>query len=172
MGPEYRVLFSLLPRKAGSEVSIQDRGALTLDEAECLRVGWSEFLMRLEMAACLGHSARFNWRKAITFTTNVRSLKLDATLAALGDAAWYSGAFEGGRARIERLEAGRIVASYSTNRWGAAETQIRIKHERVSEQDYLFVAHEGWQGLPRSMAEQERKRFVGLWLDRLGTATA
>jgi uncharacterized protein YndB with AHSA1/START domain len=49
-GPEYEVRFSMLRRKQGAELTVQDRGAITVEEAECLRVGWSEFLMRFEKA--------------------------------------------------------------------------------------------------------------------------
>ena len=35
-GPEYEVRFSLLRRKQGTELTVQDRGAITVEEAECL----------------------------------------------------------------------------------------------------------------------------------------
>jgi uncharacterized protein YndB with AHSA1/START domain len=164
IGPSYRVLFSILPRKNGSEISVQDRGALTLDEAECLRVGWSEFLMRLEKAVTLGQNARFKWRKAINFTVDLRRDGLACAMKALGDPSWYSEAFQGGRVNFELIDSDRILATYSSDLWGPAETRIRVKHEQIADHDYLFVAHEGWQYLPSARAEMERRRYVPLWL--------
>ena len=74
-GPEYEVRFSLLRRKQGTELTVQDRGALTVEEAECLRVGWSEFLMRFEKSLLTNVNARFNWRKVVNVTIRVAETK-------------------------------------------------------------------------------------------------
>jgi uncharacterized protein YndB with AHSA1/START domain len=164
IGPRYKVHFSVLPRKGGSEVSIQDRGALTLDEAECLRVGWSEFLMRFEKAVCHGRNARFKWRKTIDFTSLVFPDRLQRVMSTLGDPDWYRKTFEGGWAEIELSRPDRVVATYSTERWRPDVTQIRIKHECVSNRDYILVAHDGWRNLTHASAEEERRQYLGLWL--------
>src|SRR6185295_17127604 len=88
-GPEYEVRFSLLRRKQGTELTVQDRGALTVEDAECLRVGWSEFLMRFEKALVTNVNARFNWRKELTFTMRVAETKEELLAAALNDPRWY-----------------------------------------------------------------------------------
>ena len=171
MGPSYRVHFSVLPRKKGTEVSVQDRGALTLDEAECLRVGWSEFLMRLDKAICQQQNARFKWRKAITFTCGVND-RLASVMKTLADPDWYAATFQDGHAAIEAIKPDRVQAVYSTRQWSPGTTNIRIKHERLPGRgDYLFVAHEGWRTLPQAHAEAERKRYVQLWLDGLSSIT-
>lgn len=172
IGPSYRVHFSILPRKKGTEISVQDRGALTLDEAECLRVGWSEFLMRLEKAVTLGQNARFKWRKAINFTINLRQDALAYAMKALADRGWYSETFQGGRVNFDLIDSDRILATYSAALWGLAETTIRIKHERIAADEYLFVAHEGWQNLPSAQGEMERRRYVSLWLAGVSSMTS
>src|SRR6476620_11231515 len=82
-GPEYEVRYSLLRRKQGTELTVQDRGALSVEEAECLRVGWSEFLMRFEQALLKNVNGRFNWRKELTFTLTVAEEKLESLAGAL-----------------------------------------------------------------------------------------
>ena len=166
-GPEYEVRFSLLRRKQGTELTVQDRGAITVEEAECLRVGWSEFLMRFEKALVKNVSTRFNWRKVIMLTIRVDETKQELLAAALNDPRWYQAALAGVRAQIHEPRENEIVATITHDAWGDAETLARVKLRNIRGVDYAYVAHDGWIELPAELAEAERKRFVGIWINAL-----
>jgi uncharacterized protein YndB with AHSA1/START domain len=166
-GPEYEVRFSMLRRKQGTELTVQDRGALTVEEAECLRVGWSEFLMRFEKALLKNVNARFNWRKALTFTIRVAETKREPLAAALNDPFWYQAALAGARAQIHEPRGNEFNATVTHEAWGGVETRARVRLKNIRGVDYAFVAHEGWAELPAELALAERRRFVGVWINAL-----
>ena len=166
LGNESEVRFSMLRRREGTELSIQDRGALTVKEAECLRVGWSEFLMRLEKTIVQGVDTRFNWRKMITFTGCVNGRKPEL-MAVLADPAWYRDAFSGMRAEIRAASAEQVAATLAHDAWGDAATDLEMNVEHVRGQDYLFVIHQGWGALPEGIAAGERFAFVEKWRSAL-----
>ena len=166
-GPEYEVRFSLLRRKQGTELTVQDRGALTVEEAECLRVGWSEFLMRFEKSLLKNVNARFNWRKTLNLTIRVDETRQELLKAALNDPRWYQAALGGVRAQIHELRENEIAATITHDAWGDVETCARVKLRNIRGVDYAYVAHEGWPELPAELAEAERKRFVRIWIDAL-----
>jgi uncharacterized protein YndB with AHSA1/START domain len=166
LGPRYEVRYTLLRRREGTELSVTDRGALTVAEAECLRVGWSEFLLRLDKAVRLGVSARFRWRKMITLTARVERDR-PGVAAALADPGWYASGFPGVRARALPGAAGEVSAALTRDGWQGAETRLRAAFERVRGSDYLYVTHEGWGALPAACAAAERQRFVPLWQQAL-----
>ncbi len=166
-GPEYEVRFSLLRRKQGTELTVQDRGAITVEEAECLRVGWSEFLMRFEKSILKNVSTRFSWRKALTFTITIDAAKLESLRAALNDPRWYQEALSGVRAQIHEPRENEINATITHEAWGMVETRARVRLKNIRGVDYALVAHEGWPELPASLGEAERRRFVGVWINAL-----
>jgi len=166
-GPEYEVRFSMLRRKQGTELTVQDRGAITIEEAECLRVGWSEFLMRFEKALLKNVSTRFNWRKALTLTIRIAESRQEQLASSLSDPRWYQTALAGVRAQIHEPRKNEITASITHDAWGDAETRTRVRLKNIRGVDYAYVAHEGWSELPAKLAEDERRRFVGIWLNAL-----
>jgi uncharacterized protein YndB with AHSA1/START domain len=166
-GPEYEVRYSMLGRKQGTELSVQDRGAITRAEAECLRVGWSEFLLRLDKAIVKNVSTRFNWRKALTFTSSVEAAKREALAAALNDPSWYQTSLAGVHARIHESPEDEINSTLTHEAWGPLETRARVRLRKIRGVDYALVAHEGWPQLPSKLAEEERRRFVTVWLGAL-----
>jgi len=166
-GPEYEVRFSLLRRKQGTELTVQDRGAITVEEAECLRVGWSEFLMRFEKSILKNVNARFNWRKVVNVTIRVAETKQERLAAALNDPCWYQAALAGVRAQIHESRGNEIAATITHDAWGAVETRARVKLKNIRGVDYAYVAHEGWLELPANLAQAERSRFVGIWINAL-----
>jgi uncharacterized protein YndB with AHSA1/START domain len=166
-GPEYEVRFSMLRRKEGTELTVQDRGALTVEEAECLRVGWSEFLMRLEKALLKNVNTRFNWRKTVNLTIRVAETKQEPLSAALNDPRWYHAALAGVRAQTHAARGNEIVATITSDAWGDVETRARVKLKNIRGVDYAYVAHEGWLELPAELAQAERRRFVGIWINAL-----
>jgi uncharacterized protein YndB with AHSA1/START domain len=166
-GPEHEVRFSLLRRKQGTELTVQDRGAITIEEAECLRVGWSEFLMRFEKSILQNVNARFNWRKVVNVTIRVAETKQEQLVAALKDPRWYQTALAGVRAQIHEQRGNEIAATITHDAWGDVETCARIELKNIRGIDYACVAHDGWPGLPDKLAEAERRRFVGIWINAL-----
>lgn len=166
-GPEYDVRFSMLRRKQGTELTVQDRGALTVEEAECLRVGWSEFLMRCEKSLLKNVNARFNWRKVVNVTIRVGEAKQELLAAALNDPRWYQAALPGVRAQIHEQRGNEITATITHDAWGEVETRARVKLKNIRGVDYAYLAHEGWSELPDEIAQAERRRFVGLWINAL-----
>ncbi len=168
LGPEYEVRFSLLRRKSGTELSIQDRGALTTEEAECLRVGWSEFLLRLEKAITRQCRTRFAWRKALNLTGCLRGAR-DTLLARVQDADWLRDAAGGIDAEIVSHDADGVSARVAPRdgRWGDACTDLAMRVREIRGREYVFVTHEGFARLPLAQAPGERLRFVSLWSDAL-----
>jgi uncharacterized protein YndB with AHSA1/START domain len=172
-GPEHEVRYSMLRRKGGTELTVQDRGAITVELAECLRVGWSEFLMRFEKALLKNVSTRFNWRKALNVTVEVRPGAREGLLAALADPAWYTDQLAGVRAQIhEPREEGVVAAAVSHDAWGDAETSARVRLRNIRGVDYAFAVQEGWGELPGNIAAGERRRFVGVWIKALSEFAA
>lgn len=167
LGPEYEVRFSLLRRKQGTELTVQDRGALTVEEAECLRVGWSEFLMRFEKALLKNVNARFNWRKTVNVTIRVTEKNLEPLAAALKDPHWYEVALAGVRAQIHEPGENEIAVTLAHDAWGEVETRVSVKVKNIRGVDYAYVVHEGWAELPDKLAPTERRRFVGIWINAL-----
>ncbi|HEV7682513.1 MAG TPA: SRPBCC domain-containing protein [Pyrinomonadaceae bacterium] len=163
-GPEYEVRFSLLRRKQGTELTVQDRGALSVEEAECLRVGWSEFLMRFEKSLVRDVNTRYSWRKAFVFTARLDETKLDLLKAALNDARWYQTAL-GVTAQVHEPRGNEFTATITKAAWGDVETHASVKLKNIRGVDYAYVAHEGWPDLPAELAEAERRRFVSIWID-------
>jgi uncharacterized protein YndB with AHSA1/START domain len=168
LGPWYDVYFSLLKRKTGTELSIVDRGALTTEEAECLRVGWSEFLLRLEKAITRQCSTRFSWRKALSFTGCADGLDT-APAALLRDPGRLGRALEDVQAEITEEDDDRVMARLTARggQWGAAATDLLIRRREIRGRQYLFLSHEGWPRLPGELAARERRRYVGLWREAL-----
>lgn len=172
-GPEHEVRYSMLRRKGGTELTVQDRGAITVELAECLRVGWSEFLMRFEKSLLKKVSTRFNWRKTLNVTVEVRPGARGALEAALGDPGWYASALAGVRAQLHEPRAeGVAAAAVSHGDWGDAETRARVTLRNIRGADYAFAVHEGWGELPGQIAEGERRRFVGVWVRALSEFSA
>lgn len=166
-GPEYEVRFSMLRRKQGTELTVQDRGAITVEEAQCLRVGWSEFLMRFEKSLLKNVTTRFNWRKSLNITIRIAEKKQQLLAAALHDPRWYQAALAGVRAQIQELRGNEIAANITHDAWGDVATCARVKLKDIRGARYAYVAHEGWLELPAKLAQAERKRFVGIWINAL-----
>jgi uncharacterized protein YndB with AHSA1/START domain len=166
-GPEYEVRFSLLRRKQGTELTVQDRGALSVEEAECMRVGWSEFLMRCEKSIVKNANTRFNWRKELIFTVAVVEGKLDALKAALSDPLWYEASLDGVSAQIDEAREELILATIKKANWGETPTSLRVKFKNIRGVNYAYFTHEGWPDLPGRLGEAERHRFVSVWLNAL-----
>lgn len=162
LGPEYQIRYSMLRRRAGTDLTVQDRGALTIKEAECLRVGWNEFLMRLEKAVRQQAVARFRWRKMITLTARLEGER-EEIAAALSDPDWYAAGFPGVSAEVQPRGGSELRGTLTRDGWGGASTALRLTFEQVRGRDYLYLTHEGWGSLPGECAAEERRGFVPLW---------
>lgn len=168
LGPSYDVRFSLLRRKTGTELSIQDHGAVTIEEAECLRVGWSEFLLRLEKAITRQCDTRFSWRKALSFTACADGTGLRPA-ALFTDPDWLRTSLGGLCAEVTGSDDESVTARLAPGdgRWGGAVTDLSIRRRAIRGRHYLFVLHEGWPRLPGDLAAGERRRYVAVWRDAL-----
>ena len=122
--------------------------------------------MRCEKAIIKNVNTRFNWRKEFMLTIRVGEGKLQALVAALNDPRWYQAAL-GVRAQIHQPSGNGITATITNDAWGDVETRARVKLKNIRGVDYAYVAHEGWSELPAKLAEDERRRFVGIWLNAL-----
>lgn len=169
-GPEYDVRYSMLRRKDGTELTVQDRGAITQEEAECMRVGWSEFLFRLNKAVVKNVTTRFSWRKAFQFTITVA--QREALVTVLTDPDWYHASLAGVRAQIRNFDENEINSIITHEAWGTAETRLRVKLKNIRGNDYAIFTHEGWPQLPMNLAEEERRRFVTVWLGAMAEFAA
>jgi hypothetical protein len=136
-----------------------------VEEAECLRVGWSEFLMRFEKSILKNVNARFNWRKVVNVTIRVAETK--QLLAALNDPRWYQAALAGVRAQIHDPCGNEIAATIAHDAWGDVETSARVKLKSIRGVDYAYLVHDGWAQLPAKLAEAERRRFLRSWISAL-----
>lgn len=166
-GPEYDVRYSMLRRKDGTELTVQDRGAITQEEAECLRVGWTEFLLRLNKAVVKNVNTRFNWRKAFQFTYEIDPEKCERLVAALTDPNWYHASLDGVYARIQNFDGSELNSIITHEAWGTVETRLRVRLKSIRGANYAFFSHEGWAQLPGNFAENERRRFVAVWMGAL-----
>ena len=163
-GPEYEVRYSMLRRKDGTELTVQDRGALSAEEAECMRVGWTEFLMRLNKAVIKNVNTRFLWRKAFMFTYEFNAAKRAEMVKALTDPDWYHASLGGVQARIQDCNENEINSIITHEAWGPIEMRVRVKLKNIRGVNYAYVVHEGWPQLPGNVAEDKRRRFVPVWL--------
>lgn len=168
LGPSYDVRFSLLRRKSGTELSIQDRGAVTVEEAECLRVGWSEFLLRLEKAITRQCNTRFSWRKALSFTACADGIDLHPAVL-FADPDWLRTSLDGLCAEVRASDDDGVIATLAPGdgRWHGAVTDLSIRRREIRGREFLFVLHEGWPRLPGDLAAGERRRYVSVWRDAL-----
>ena len=90
----------------------------------------------------------------------------------VNDPRWYQTALAGVHAQIHESRENEITASIKHEAWGDAETRTRVRLRNIRGVDYAYVAHEGWGELPAKLAEDERRRFVGIWLNALSDFSA
>jgi hypothetical protein len=123
--------------------------------------------MRFEKALLKNVSARFNWRKALTMTVRIAETKREQLTTALNDPNWYQAALAGARAQIGESRENEVTATITNDAWGDVETRTRVRLKNIRGVDYAYVAHEGWAELPTELAQAERRRFVGIWINAL-----
>jgi uncharacterized protein YndB with AHSA1/START domain len=162
LGPEYDVRFSMLRRKSGTELSVVDRGALTTEEAECLRVGWSEFLMRAQKTIERQVPARFSWRKIINLV-GVMGEHERRIWQVVCDPSWYRDQLSGLSASVVARTDAEMRLSVRGDGWNA-DTDVRLERRRIGGVNYLLMWHEGWGRLPERIGRAERRHIVESWL--------
>jgi len=161
MGPEYDIRFSLLPRKHDTELAISDRGALSLDEALCLRLGWTEFCMRLHRVLDGEPNARFKWRKDFNVTARFDDASVTKSLI---EPRWYMHTLD---AQVTAICQDSGVMTLSADRWQGATTTVRVRQQRVGDEMYTAVNHDGFSGLPEDIGPAERTAAADAWLTGL-----
>jgi uncharacterized protein YndB with AHSA1/START domain len=161
VGPRYQVRYSLLGRGRGTELSVQDRGAPTEAEARCLRVGWHEFLSRLQRALASNTRTRFVWRPLISFTLCVEDAV--GTMARLADDAWYRSTFPAiGAVRVKRSPR-RLQVHLDSEAPTPWRSRVDLELTSSRGRDFLFGFHRGWNELRPPAAIDARRLFVQRW---------
>jgi uncharacterized protein YndB with AHSA1/START domain len=166
VGPEFEIRFSLFPLEAGIEVSVQDRGALTVGEAYGLREGWDDFLSRLDQFAVTGRCARYQWSQTIGATA-LLSGRAQAQLAELRDEAWWRSRFPTSAMTMSCDEGSSISLRFRDVAWGPVETEAIVTVDSLADAKTVEVSHQGWTGLAPERQIAERRRFAARWREVL-----
>lgn len=167
LGPRFEITYHVGPLTAGrSEVTVVDRGSVTLEEVHALREGWEDFLRRLAAYAASGESGRYEWSRTIGLGATLGSVP-EGGVPELDDPGWWQAAFGGAAVDLEARENGSRLLRVSEPSWGDVTTRAAVEMEEVETLDgeatYLGVVHEGWTLLPEDRQLRERERFAGLW---------
>ncbi len=162
LGARYDVAFYLTPLSAAqTELTVVDRGCLTLDELSALRDGWGDFLGRLGLFVQKGQSTRLTWSQAIGVSALLPgSIDLPA---ALRSADWWATAFPDAQVRTLEAPDRILMAAFGSRVWGGLETEARITLERTPAGACLSVLHEGWPRLAQDVRLSERARYAERW---------
>ncbi|MCG8368961.1 MAG: SRPBCC domain-containing protein [Proteobacteria bacterium] len=166
LGPWYRIRFSLLPRKDDTELAISDHGAISLDEALCLRLGWTEFCVRLQRVLDGEGSARFDWRRDFNVTSRFRNR---GAARALRDPGWYRQQFD---AEIREVDESGGILLLDADRWTGVSTTVRIRQRLYRDGEYTEIQHDGFGDMNAACAKQERRAAASAWLTGLQTLGA
>jgi len=161
MGPHYHIRFSLLPRKNDTELAISDQGALSLDEALCLRLGWTEFCMRLHRVLEGELNARFKWRKDFNVTARFADA---ASPQSLIEPCWYIRTLN---AQMTAVCPDSGIMTIQADRWHGVTTTVRVRQQRVGNELYTEVQHNGFSDLPGDIGPAERTAAATAWINGL-----
>lgn len=161
VGPTFEIRIELAPCAIGTRVTVTDRGAVTVAEAQSLREGWTDFLMRLEKTISTGRVTRYEWSETISATALVGYD--GAQLASLlTDKPWWNARFPGADVAVTRIAGGASI-EVRDPAWRGASTSAHVTLERHEGMALLQIRHEGWAELPAEIRLSERRRFAGLW---------
>lgn len=167
IGPCFEITFHLTPLPDGAtEVSVIDRGALSVEEAHSLREGWADFLARLARAVETGRTVRYRWSESFG-----AGIVLDDGVSwpqELEQVEWWRRAFPAAEVSFERPAQGTLVATFHDPAWAQERTQARVTAAPLGSGTYLSVVHGGFETLPETNQVAERRRYAEDWRDALG----
>jgi hypothetical protein len=166
LGTEYEIGFSLIPLDSQTEISVQDCGALTVDEAQGLREGWEDFLLRLDRFLRSGEPSRYEWNYEIGTAIVLTDLELSLHPLLL-DLDWWKTAFPGVKMSSPAKTATEITLRFNEEDWRGQETEATVTLHKIGQRTYVAFTHKGWVKLPPDKQLAERKRFAGYWAKAL-----
>lgn len=163
LGPGFDIEFALSPLGAQStEVTVQDRGALSADEAASLGEGWEDFLARLASFVHTGEPSRYEWSQVISATAWLRH-DTSTTRAQLRDLEWWRRAFPSVQLSLKNRDEELIALAFQDAAWADCETEAAVTISQAHSRTYVTATHEGWTKLPPPQQVSERRRYAGLW---------
>ena len=167
IGPEFHITLHASPLlDGGTEMTVVDRGALSLAEVESLREGWQDFLGRLAQFAGTGTPARYSWSETIGVGALLKQRYEGYPPRELGDPGWWQTVFPGAEVRRLVGEGGQLLLNFSENAWDGHRTEALIETMPLGSGTYLGVTHRGWAHLPGNQLP-ERRRYAGYWRSAL-----
>jgi len=160
VGPSFDIRFSLLPVGEQTELTVQDRGAASVEEAAGLREGWEDFLMRCEKLVRTGENSRYRWTETFGGTAFVR----DATALwpRLADPSFWRSSFPDAETVIGQGTQ-PLEVSFRDSNWGEARTEAELRIAACRGRCCLHLAHRGWGTLPFDSQVGERRRYAARW---------
>lgn len=167
IGPEFEVRYFLTPLDGGgTEVTVQDYGALSLEEVMSLRQGWDDFLMRLDQFARTGRNVRYTWSESIGIGALLHCAN-PGMPPELEDPLWWRRHFPSAHLARERPAECQMLLRFEESDWKGAATEALVEFATVGFDTYLGLTHRGWPDLPAMRQIVERRRYAGLWLGAL-----
>jgi uncharacterized protein YndB with AHSA1/START domain len=165
LGPRFEITFLLTPLDARTtEVTVVDRGALSLEELHSLREGWQDFLGRLARFAATGERARYRWSETIGVGALLEGSRRPEEI---DHPSWWRAVFPDAAVELQRLEGGEVLASFRDDRWEGRTTEALAAIAESPQGLYLGVTHRGWSALASEIQLDERRRYAGLWREAL-----
>lgn len=160
VGPMFDIRFSLLPIGGETELTVQDRGAASVEEASGLREGWEDFLARCAKLVCTGENSRYRWTETFGGTAFVT----DAPQAwsHLADSALWRAFFPGAESDV-RKGTRTLNVGFQDPAWGEARTEAELTIAARRGRCCLHIVHRGWGNLPFDSQVAERKRYAAGW---------
>ncbi|MEM7050090.1 MAG: SRPBCC domain-containing protein [Acidobacteriota bacterium] len=160
LGPVFRIRIYLTPAGEGTEVTVHDRGALTLAEVESLRFGWQDFLGRLAAHAGSGRNARYRWSETIGLGALLPSA--GGRLPELAEADWWRQAFPAATVECRPVRPATVLATFEEPSWDQP-TEALVETLVGEFGTFVAVTHRGWNDLAEAARITHRTRYAGLW---------
>lgn len=160
VGPSFNIRFSLLPVGEQTELTVQDRGAATVEEAIGLRDGWEDFVMRCEKLVRTGENSRYRWTEVFggtAFAENVPGI-----LSCLAQPGVWRHYFNDSQIAVETNHEG-LTFRFQDPAWNGVPTQGELKMTTNRGHSCLHVVHRGWETLAPEIQVAERSRYAANW---------
>ena len=163
VGPAFDVRFELAEGGDGTtEVTVTDRGARSQGEADELKAGWEDFLVRLAQHAHTGARCRYRWTESISACA-FAPWPPPAMVAALGEGQWWAERFPTGQRLIppddERTVRIGVLHPQEPDRLTVARL-VAQPHERGTR---VQLTHTGFAGMPGDRQVARRRQAALLW---------
>lgn len=161
VGPWFDIHYRLDARAPGSvTVTVNDTGAPTAAEADCLREGWSDFLSRLDGFLTTGATTRFAWNPVIAL-----GAFLSADPRPLFSPEWRDAHFGAAAVASRDRAGGGLTIDFHDPEWPDrhVSTATIDVHSIDDSTAYVAIAHAGWERLPEGRQLADRRRYAVAW---------